>query len=60
MDFLSELGGSDPYKPSIFELIGQEQLRDLLQPALKYVLSVSTRKPDCPLQWPFADLPPSA
>ncbi|KAG8996813.1 ubiquitin-protein ligase peroxin 12 [Tulasnella sp. JGI-2019a] len=40
MDFLGELGGSDPLRPSIFELVGQEQLRDLLQPALKYVLSV--------------------
>ena len=26
----------------IFELVAQEQLRDLLQPALKYVLSVRT------------------
>ncbi|KAG8847049.1 ubiquitin-protein ligase peroxin 12 [Tulasnella sp. 330] len=40
MDFLGELRGSDPLRPSIFELVGQEQLRDLLQPALKYVLSV--------------------
>jgi hypothetical protein len=27
-------------KPSLFELVAQEQLRDLLQPALKYILSV--------------------
>ncbi len=40
MDFFHEYGG-DPFKPSLFELIAQEQLRDLLQPALKYVLSVS-------------------
>jgi hypothetical protein len=39
MDFFHEYGG-DPLKPSLFELIAQEQLRDLLQPALKYVLSV--------------------
>jgi hypothetical protein len=32
--------GPDPLKPSLFELIAQEQLRDLLQPALKYVLAV--------------------
>jgi hypothetical protein len=39
MDFFHEYGG-DPLKPSLFELVAQEQLRDLLQPALKYVLSV--------------------
>ena len=39
MEFFSDVGG-DPLKPSLFELIAQEQLRDLLQPALKYVLSV--------------------
>jgi len=30
--------GPDPLRPSLFELIAQEQLRDVLQPALKYVL----------------------
>ena len=40
MEFLHDIGG-DPLKPSLFELIAQEQLRDLLQPALKYVLAVS-------------------
>jgi hypothetical protein len=39
MDFFHEYGG-EPLKPSLFELVAQEQLRDLLQPALKYVLSV--------------------
>lgn len=39
MEFFNDIGG-DPYKPSLFELVAQEQLRDLLQPALKYVLSV--------------------
>ena len=41
MEFFSSIGGADPLRPSLFELIAQEQLRDLLQPALKYVLSVS-------------------
>lgn len=41
MEFFSSVGGADPLRPSLFELIAQEQLRDLLQPALKYVLSVS-------------------
>lgn len=41
MEFFNGTGG-DPLKPSVFELIAQEQLRDLLQPALKYVLSAST------------------
>ncbi len=40
MDFFSDIGGGSPYRPSLFELVAQEQLRDLLQPALKYVLSV--------------------
>ena len=39
--------GPDPLKPSLFELIAQEQLRDLLQPALKYVLAV---RPFYPLE----------
>jgi len=39
--------GPDPLKPSIFELIAQEQLQDLLQPVLKYVLAV---RPSC-LLW---------
>jgi len=42
MEFFNNVGG-DPLKPSLFELVAQEQLRDLLQPALKYVLAVSPR-----------------
>lgn len=48
MEFVSDIHGrpDDPFKPSIFELVFQEQLRDHLQPALKYVLSVfATRYP---------------
>lgn len=30
-------------KPSIFELLAEEQLRDLLHPVVRYVLSVSAR-----------------
>ncbi|KAI0677463.1 cyclin-dependent protein kinase inhibitor [Trametes maxima] len=39
MEFYNDVG-DDPLKPTLFELVAQEQLRDLLQPALKYVLSV--------------------
>jgi len=39
MEFFNDIG-ADPLKPSLFELIAQEQLKDLLQPALKYVLAV--------------------
>ena len=39
MEFFNDVG-VDPLKPSLFELIAQEKLRDLLQPALKYVLAV--------------------
>jgi peroxin-12 len=35
---------SDPYRPSFFELFAQEQLRDLLSPALRYVLSVLAQR----------------
>jgi hypothetical protein len=41
MDLLPGVDGDDLLKPSLFELLAQEQLRELLQPALKYVLSVS-------------------
>ncbi|KDQ64948.1 hypothetical protein JAAARDRAFT_167744 [Jaapia argillacea MUCL 33604] len=43
MEFFNNVGG-DPLKPSLFELVAQEQLRDLLQPALKYVLSVFAQR----------------
>jgi hypothetical protein len=39
MEFFNDIG-SDPLRPSLFELVAQEKLRDLLQPALKYVLAV--------------------
>ncbi|KAH9938577.1 uncharacterized protein B0H18DRAFT_1081185 [Fomitopsis serialis] len=35
MEFFND-AGDDPLKPTLFELVAQEQLRDLLQPALKY------------------------
>lgn len=35
---------ADPYRPSFFELAAQDQLRDLLQPALRYVLSVLAQR----------------
>jgi hypothetical protein len=44
MEFFNDVG-SDPLKPSLFELVAQEQLRDLLQPALKYVLAVRSFRP---------------
>ncbi|KIM83837.1 hypothetical protein PILCRDRAFT_782063 [Piloderma croceum F 1598] len=43
MEFFNDIGG-DPLKPSLFELVAQEQLRDLLQPALKYVLAVFAQR----------------
>ncbi|CAA7260260.1 unnamed protein product [Cyclocybe aegerita] len=43
MEFFND-NGADPLKPSLFELIAQEQLRDLLQPALKYVLAVFAQR----------------
>jgi len=43
MEFFNDVGG-DLLKPTLFELVAQEQLRDLLQPALKYVLSVFAQR----------------
>lgn len=43
MEYFQDLA-NDSQRPSIFELIAQEQLRDLLQPALKYVLSVLAQR----------------
>ncbi|KAF8901627.1 Pex12 amino terminal region-domain-containing protein, partial [Gymnopilus junonius] len=43
MEFFNDVG-ADPLKPSLFELLAQEQLRDLLQPALKYVLAVFAQR----------------
>lgn len=39
MEYFQDLANNSQ-RPSIFELVAQDQLRDLLQPALKYVLSV--------------------
>jgi hypothetical protein len=42
MEFMSDIGsGADIYRPSLFELIAQEKLRALIQPAARYVLSVN-------------------
>ncbi|KAK0490676.1 cyclin-dependent protein kinase inhibitor [Armillaria novae-zelandiae] len=43
MEFFNNVG-VDTLKPSLFELVSQEQLRDLLQPALKYVLAVFAQR----------------
>jgi hypothetical protein len=43
MEFFNDVG-ADASKPSLFELVAQEQLRDLLQPAVKYVLAVFAQR----------------
>jgi len=44
MEFLSHLPltspSANPLRPTLFELIAQDQLRDLIQPALRYVIAV--------------------
>ena len=46
MEFLSHLPSTspsaNPLRPTLFELIAQDQLRDLIQPALRYLVAVST------------------
>ena len=39
MDFLSKVSSLDESRPSLFELVAQDQLRDLLLPAVRYVLA---------------------
>lgn len=44
MEFMSALGSQeDAYRPSLFELVAQEKLRDLLQPAVQYVTAVRSK-----------------
>lgn len=39
---MSALGSQeDAYRPSLFELVAQEKLKELLQPAVQYALAVS-------------------
>ena len=44
MEFLSHLPSTspsaNPLRPTLFELIAQDQLRDLIQPALRYIVTV--------------------
>lgn len=35
----------DAYRPSLFELVAQEKLKELLQPAVQYILAVCIYKP---------------
>jgi hypothetical protein len=35
------MGQSSPNRPSLFELLAEEQLRDLFHPVVRYALSVS-------------------
>ncbi|RIA89209.1 Pex12 amino terminal region-domain-containing protein [Glomus cerebriforme] len=45
MEFMSDISsGADIYRPSLFELIAQEKLRALIQPAVRYVLSVYAQR----------------
>lgn len=38
---MSALGSQeDAYRPSLFELVAQEKLKELLQPAVQYALAV--------------------
>ncbi|GAA6059539.1 hypothetical protein JCM10212_006037 [Sporobolomyces blumeae] len=45
MEYLADLAHqNDPYRPSLFELAAQDQLRDLLSPVVRYVLSVFAQR----------------
>ncbi|KAG0291377.1 ubiquitin-protein ligase peroxin 12 [Linnemannia gamsii] len=45
MEFMSNLGGgAQADRPSLFELIAQDKMREMLEPALRYVLAVYAQR----------------
>ncbi|MCJ1300570.1 ubiquitin-protein ligase peroxin 12 [Hypocenomyce scalaris] len=45
MEFMSSLqNGFDEHKPSLFELLSEQQLSSLIPPSLRYVLAVATHR----------------
>ncbi|CEG73332.1 hypothetical protein RMATCC62417_08737 [Rhizopus microsporus] len=45
MEFMSALGSQeDAYRPSLFELVAQDKLKELLQPAIQYVLAIYAQR----------------
>jgi hypothetical protein len=45
---MSALGSQeDAYRPSLFELVAQEKLKELLQPAVQYILAVCISSASC-------------
>jgi len=44
MEFMSNISGLDAGKPSLFELLSETQLRELLEPSLRYLLAVATHR----------------
>ncbi|KAI8981117.1 Pex12 amino terminal region-domain-containing protein [Pilobolus umbonatus] len=45
MEFMSVLGSQeDAYRPSLFELVAQEKLKELLQPAIQYIIAVYAQR----------------
>ncbi|KAI8075307.1 Pex12 amino terminal region-domain-containing protein [Gongronella butleri] len=45
MEFMSAIGSQeDAFRPSLFELVAQEKLRELLQPAVQYLTAVYAQR----------------
>ncbi|TPX32063.1 hypothetical protein SmJEL517_g04765 [Synchytrium microbalum] len=44
MEFLSNLGATSGDLPSYFELVNEDKMRDMLRPALRYVLTVYAQR----------------
>ncbi|GAA5878985.1 hypothetical protein JCM8547_008683 [Rhodosporidiobolus lusitaniae] len=44
MDYELDSSTQDPHRPSLFELAAQDQLRDLLSPVVRYILSVFAQR----------------
>ena len=45
MEFMTSLqGGIDDQKPSLFEVLSEQQLNSLIPPSLRYLLAVATHR----------------
>jgi len=44
MEFMSDIAEMDEAKPSLFELLSESQLRELLEPSLRYLLAIATQR----------------
>ncbi|KAJ3413581.1 ubiquitin-protein ligase peroxin 12 [Chytridiales sp. JEL 0842] len=44
MEFLGDGRGQDPFRPSLFELVAKDKMKDMLRPASHYALSIYAQR----------------